>query len=144
MMENKHVAQPPTEQPASPPLLPVTRDPNFVRIVPDDIIVMHRERDVQISLIVEGPDPVKQTMPGLEKNGFQVQEIRWTHSFTEIARVGLPSGVAFNMAMNIVEAQVESGAISISALREKFLAMLDEHETPKEPRPKAPAVRRKQ
>lgn len=143
MAENEHAAQPSVEQPDTPQLLPITRDASFVRIVADDIIVVHRGGDVRISLIVEGPEPMKQSLPGKRENGFVVQEVQMAPSFTEIARVGLPSGIAFSMAMNIIEAAVEARSIKIEMLRKRFLAMLDEHEKLDEKRQtEAPASQR--
>jgi hypothetical protein len=143
MTENEQAPQPSTEQSDTPSLLPVTRDAGFVRIAADDVIVVHRKGDVQISLIVEGPEPIKQAMPGRRKNGFQVQEVQLAHSFTEIARVGLPSGKAFSMAMNIVEAAVEAGKVPVGVFRDRFLAMLEEHEKTGVQTTKPPAPRRK-
>jgi hypothetical protein len=144
MIEDQKVTQPPVEQSGSAQALPINRDGRFVRIAADDIIVIQRLLDVQISLIAEGPDPVEQDMPGRKLNGFPVQEVQFEHSYTEIARVGLPSAKAFSMAMNIIENAVESGRISIPVLRDRFLAMLAEHEKsgPKSPT-KSPTSKRK-
>jgi len=143
MTEDEQAAPPPGEQPDTPQLLPVTRDAGFVRIAADDIIIVHRARDVQISLIVEGPEPIRQAVPGKRINGFNVQEVQLAHSYTEIARVGLPSGRAFSMAMNIVEAAVQGGNVPVRDFRDRFLAMLDEHDQSGKQPAKPPPVRRK-
>lgn len=128
MTENEHVPPSSVDGSETRRLLPIARDANFVRIAADDIIVVHRGRDVQISLIAEGPEPSAQALPGGQQSGFAIQEVQVVGSFTEIARVGLPPATAFSMAMNIVETALAAGNVPIGPFRERFLAMLDEHD----------------
>jgi len=125
------------EQTDAPRMLPVNKDSSFVRISADDIIVVHRKRDVLISLIANGPEPIEQALHGRPENGAAVQKVHLKQSFTEIARVGLPAAIAFNMAMNIIEAAVQNRNVPIEQFRVRFLAMLDEHDTPNEKDTKA-------
>lgn len=140
-MDDKKQAPPPSgDQPSNTKTLVITRDPSFVRIAADDVVVIHRERDVQISLIVDGPDPVRQALPGARANGFSVQEVHMKPSFTEVGRIGLDPKTAFSMAMNIVEAAIEARQVPIASFRERFLAMLDEHADSDAERPSAAPV----
>jgi hypothetical protein len=142
MDDEKQAPSPAAEQPSNAKTLAISRDANFVRIAADDVIVVHRPHDVQISLIVEGPDPVRQALPGARENGFSIQEVHLKPSFTEIGRVGLPPKRAFSMAMNIVEAAIEAGQVPIASFRERFLAMLDEHDgSDSDKRPDGPVSR---
>lgn len=108
-------------------MITIERDQNFVRITADDIIIVNRPRDIQISLLAEGPEPISQTKE-FRKDGGSIQEVDLQSGFTELARVGLPHGIAFNLAMNILEAALKSGRVKVPPFRKRFLAMISEYD----------------
>lgn len=102
--------------------VPIVRDPTFVRLAADLTYVMDREGQMEIALIVDGPDPVAFSP------GRNATRVKMAASFSEVARLRIDFGPAMNMAMNIIERNLNGGRVNVPAFRAAFEALIMKHD----------------
>lgn len=115
--------------------IPIGRDPSFVRLVADDFTVINQGFNVDLSLIVAGPDPDMMLVQASETaigTSFNTISTGLSASYSEVARVRMVAHVAMGMAMQIIEQSVRRGVVNIPALRVGFETMLASIEAEKD------------
>lgn len=107
--------------------LPIVRDPTFVRITADQTLVIDRGSEVEIAMLVQGPDPISFGNGG-KRDGKMHYRVQMSASYSEVARIRMDHEPAVGMAMNIVRQNLEAGRIDVAAFRAAMIALADEHE----------------
>lgn len=129
MVTTKQSTAPRSNRPKPRIDIPVERDTNFARITADTTVVVTRQRDVQITLLVRETVPTAfgqsaaSKLPGASNS----QKVELTNTITELGRVRLNPAAAFNMAMTIISDAVASGRLTDSFVRKAVIGMLDHH-----------------
>lgn len=104
----------------------IVRDPGFVRLIADNVIVANLGRDIEISLLVVGGRLSRQMQ--LEPTGHD--EIVY-HSFerinelSETGRVRMNPYAALNASMNIIEMLISSDQIDVDELKKSIDGMIE-------------------
>lgn len=114
--------------------IPIIRDPSFVRLAPDMTLIIDRGRDIEIAMLVQGPDPAFQAAGKTLTESYEMSETRMRASYSEIGRVRLTAGQTLNLAMNVIEANLKAGRVNVVGFRTALEALLaafsDESDTP--------------
>ena len=106
---------------------PIVRDFGFVRLAPDMIHVIDRRQDIELSLVVQGPDAKTQVCTVQEDGTTHPQRMKLEVTFAEVARVRLVQPLALGVAMEIIQRQLAAGLLNIPAFRRAVDALFDEY-----------------
>ncbi|MBI0477490.1 hypothetical protein D9601_19325 [Sphingomonas sp. MA1305] len=103
----------------------IDRDPGFVRLSADNVVVIDRYADIELALIAHGPEPdVQQVIRGENGGLSETGDTRLRTSFTELGRVRIYPPTAINMAMNIIEKSLQQNRINIPGFRAAIDALI--------------------
>jgi len=101
----------------------IVRDSRFVRISPEVVYVYDRGPDIQLSLIELGPMPVHVR----DDDGGTGSRVRFVPGRTEIGRVILAPPISLQMAMQIIEHNLEANRLQLPAFKNAMIAMFDRY-----------------
>lgn len=105
----------------------IYRDAQFRRFAADDIFVFGRIDDLVLSVIEQGPTPVK-LRPPRERGSLGRGQLGLQPTFTELAQVVLSPLAASTMALQVIEYCAAAGQIDIPEFRSRINAVLDRHD----------------
>ena len=110
--------------------LPISRDRNFVRLTADDVVVVDRGPDLELSFLIHERFPTE-ISPEDGLFGTLDGDYLMKAGISEIGKVRLQPNAAVSLAMNILDTSASAGRINIPAFMsaiERMVASAEEAE----------------
>jgi hypothetical protein len=106
----------------SPNQYKVERDSTYVRLAPDNVLVVDRDEDLELNLLVHERRPISLKQAADTPFGTAGGDFKMLMQLVEIANVRIPRDIALNMALTIIDANMENMSIDIP----KFRSIIDD------------------
>ena len=130
MAEDKKPAKP-SKARDNPKPITIERDSQFIRIAADDALPIGRKYHLQIAFLSEDRNPthIERRLEGSSQSGsVGVRRILFEPAMVELARVRLPYPRAFNMAMQVLGAFLESDPTQLARVKAAVLGLIEAYE----------------